>query len=273
MDTETVLGVFFLDDTTPSDCDLTQNIFQVNEDPDDPVINGDFGPVDYIKFNGSTEIEINPAINPSVTGHAWRNPGSPGNNRYMVVTCLYGDGKVAFVPDSSPTSDGTGDPNDTSYGNTFSHPDYDNDRLFLNVSTWLAEGASPHPTATPQIPTATPTPDALNGVDLQLNKTIYSEGDFFQLDYRCGNQEESGYVDLYIALDVSGAYWFYPQWTQELSSELLYLQTGSVTNNKVLSFVWPEVDVSVMGLKFWGAALTPDSQLLGTYDMIEWGYE
>jgi len=274
MDIETEFGVIFYDDSMPYECDFTQNIFRVNDDPSDPVIHGPFGTVTRIKFNGTTEIEIIPSVNPTLTGHAWRNPGSPGSNRYMVVTGRYGNGKVAFVPDSSPSSDGTGDPYDTSYGNTFADPEFENDYMFLNLSAWLAEGAPPHPTPTPGgTPTATPTPGDLHGVDLILNKTRFSEGDDFLFAARCGNQGSGLLSELYIVLDVGGRYWFYPGWTDSPMSETHYLGSGSIIELTIMEFIWPAVDGFAYGLRFWGALLTPENQLLGDYDMIEWGYE
>ncbi len=264
------LGVIFYDDSMSYDCDFTQNIFRVSDDPADPIIHGSFGTVSNIKYNGTTEMEIFPATHPSVTGHAWRNPGSPEGNRYMVVTCLYGNGKVALFPDSSPTSDGTGDPNDTSYGNTFADPEFDNDTLFLNISAWLADGAPPRPTATPG-PTATPTD--LHGVDLNLNQTRFSAQDDFIFSARIGNQQESTLADLYIALEVGGMFWFYPEWTQNVSSETYYLSQGAVQEIEIFNFTWPEVSGYAFGLRFWGALLTPENQLLGDYDLVEWGYE
>lgn len=273
MDIENRLGVAFFDDPDSHDCDFTQNIFRVSDSASDPIINGPFGEVTYIKYNGTTEIEVFPSVNSTVKGHAWRNPGSPSENRYMVVSCLYGDGRVAFVPDSSPTSDGTGDPNDTSYGNTFNDPDYENDYLFLNICAWLADGAPTRPTPTPSIPTPTPTASSLHGVDLELSQTKFSQGDDFLFSYKLGNQEDSTFADLYIALDVAGLFWFYPGWTADADWETLYLSQGSVIEDTVFSFVWPEVEGYALGLKFWGAAVTPEGELVGTYDMIEWGYE
>lgn len=270
MDVDTEFGLIFYDDSMAFDCDFSQNIFRVNDETSDPIIRGPFGTVSDIKFNGSTEMEILPSVNPTLTGHAWRNPGSLENNRYMVVTGFYGNGKVAFVPDSSPTSDGTGDPNDTSYGNTFADPDFDNDALFLNISAWLADGAPPHPTATPG---ATPTPVDLHGVDLMLNQTRFSAGDDFLFSTRFGNQQASTLADLYIILDVAGQYWFYPDWTESVAFETHYMNSGSVITREILTFIWPEVQGYAFGLRFWGALLTPENQLLGEFDMIEWGYE
>jgi len=276
MDIQTQFGVVFYDDSMTHDCDFSSNIFRVNDSPDDPIIHGPFGAVQNIKYNGTTEIEIFPSTNPSLSGHAWRNPGSQGSNRYMVVTCNYGSGKVAFVPDSSPTSDGSGDPGDTSYGNTFSHPDYDNDHLFLNVSVWLADGTSLPPTPTPTnpaTPTVTPTPVNLNGVDLRLNKLLFNTGDFFQFKSICGNQEDSAVYDLYVALEISGVFWFYPSWGQTPDSESIFMSQGSSIEKTIFNFIWPDVQGSASGLKFWGALLTPGGELLGNYDVIEWGYE
>ncbi|MBN1296928.1 hypothetical protein JXA80_09115 [bacterium] len=274
MNTHARFGVMFYDDSMAHECDFTQNIFRVSESSTDPIIHGPFGSVSTIKFNGTTEIEIFPSINSTVTGHAWRNPGSIEDNQYMVATCLLGDGKAAFVPDSSPTSDGTGDPNDTSYGNTFSDPAFDNDTLFLNISAWLADGSPPRPTPTPGAsPTPTPPIDDLHGINLQLNQTRYSTGDPFLLTAWCGNTGAGTTASLYIALEAGGTFWFYPSWSLTPDCESRYLGSGSVIEVTVFDFTWPDVDGFAAGLRFWGALLNPDQTLLGDWDRVEWGYE
>ncbi|MBN1880462.1 hypothetical protein JW823_10160 [bacterium] len=267
-DTQGHLGMMFYDETQGITCDLTQNIFRVNDDPGDPVIHGPFGDVVNIKFNGSTEIEIFPSINTSVVGHAWRNPGSVPDNRYMVATCEYGSGRVAFVPDSSPTSDGTGDPYDTSYGDTFNDPDFDNNVLFLNICVWLAEGADPHPTYTPE-PTATP----FDGVVLELSQAVFTYQDSFILNAKCGNRGPSSLMSMYVILDVSGYYWFHPTWSQSPDFENLYLAAGSQVLKEIFNFQWPQVSGSASGLRFWGALLDVNNQLFGAYDLVSWSYE
>ncbi len=264
------LGVTFFDETQGITCDLTQNVFRVSEEPQDPIIHGPFGEVCDIKFNGSTEIEIFSSINSTVKGHAWRNPGSISENRYMVVTCLLGDGRVAFVPDSSPSSDGTGDPNDTTYGDTFNDPEFDNSRLFLNISAWLAEGADPHPTYTPD---NHPTPTPFDGVVLGLNQTVYRYQDEFILNAVCGNTGSSSLLSMAVVLDVGGYYWFHPGWTQSPEFENIYLSSGTQMSKCILDFIWPQVSGSAGGIRFWGALLDERNQLFGEYDLVSWGYE
>ena len=267
IDTRNRLGAMFYDETQGITCDISQNVFRVSEDPLDPIIQGPFGEVEDIKFNGSTEIEIFPSINSTVTGHAWRNPGSIAENRYMVVTCQYGAGRVALFPDSSPTSDGTGDPNDTSFGDTFNDPEFDNNKLFLNISAWLAEASGPHPTYTP-----TATPEPFDGVVLDLSQSLYVFQDPFKLNAICGNTGSSGLMALYVILDVTGYYWFYPGWTQSPQFENIYLTTGTTSKN-IFDFQWPQVAGSTYGIRFWGALLDRNNQLFGEYDLVTWGYE
>lgn len=118
----------------------------------------------------------------------------------------------------------------------------------------------------------TPEPDTpyfimiMPDIDLQ-------RGDTFQLVARGGNPGADPLpVDLYILLDVFGAYWFYPGWTQELNFESRTMDPGSTFEDIILSFTWPPGTGSASGLYFHGALLHQGSFDIVDIDSIEWGY-
>ncbi len=250
------------------DCEFTQNVTNVFDDPDDPVINGPFGSVGLIECHGAIEIEIHPEYNSTVKGHAWRNPYTEFPNDHIIVaTCQYGAGRVGMVNDSSLTDDGTGDSGDDLHDN-FSIPENEDDFLMLNLSIWLSEDSGPVPTPSP-----TPQGGLILGVDLDLNQSIFWAGDDFDLDAICKNPGAGKLVNLYVVLDVYGYYWFHPGWTETIDSANVLLPESDFIEVNILDFTWPFVGSQAGGLKFWGAMLDAENQLMGSYDWIEWGYE
>jgi len=80
-------------------------------------------------------------------------------------------------------------------------------------------------------------------------------------------------VDLYIMLDIFGAYWFAPCW----SEDLCHYDVTSLEGRRemdILAFEWPEVSGRADGLAFW-AALFEDGtfNLFGAVDYVTFGYE
>lgn len=107
------------------------------------VLNGVAGTATKLAFYNGTTATLYPANNSSVQGLFWRTSSAVGSNSgVMALLSTYGTGRVVFVGDSSPSDDGTGDPNDNLFngwsgdvpsGYT-SHP-----ALHLNASLWLAK--------------------------------------------------------------------------------------------------------------------------------------
>ncbi|WP_223833432.1 hypothetical protein [Pedobacter riviphilus] len=107
------------------------------------VLNGAAGNATKLAFYNGTTATLFPSQNTNVQGLFWRMSSTlGGNNGVMALISTYGSGRVAFVGDSSPSDDGTGDTNDNLFngwsgdapsGYT-SHP-----ALHLNASLWLAK--------------------------------------------------------------------------------------------------------------------------------------
>ncbi|MBN1878580.1 hypothetical protein JW823_00540 [bacterium] len=124
-------------------------------------------------------------------------------------------------------------------------------------------------------PTPSPTPDpAQSGTTLHLNSDSFSRGDTFRLSRTLVNAGSSINVDEFILLDVYGAFWFWPEWTESITWRQRVLDTGSIYPDEVvLTFVWPDVDGSAEDLRFWAALLDHDSrELFGVYDVVTWAY-
>ena len=143
----------------------------------------------------------------------------------------------------------------------------------------------PAPTSTPVVPTRTPqstatgtpiqtpTPRPGSGVQLHLSGNLFREGDRFALNARVANMDPSP-VDgcLFVILDVYGAYWFAPSWSESIDA---YELTGllGIQMLSVLQFDWPSVSGAAEGLVFWGGFVEQtDVELFGYYDRVEFGY-
>jgi len=79
-------------------------------------------------------------------------------------------------------------------------------------------------------------------------------------------------LHLWIILDVFGAYWYGPAWTQNPVCYDLGILTTSSTE-QILQFDWPETQSAAEDICFWGA-MTDDShtRIIGNYDKISFGY-
>jgi hypothetical protein len=109
--------------------------------------------------------------------------------------------------------------------------------------------------------------------DLELADDNLVPGDLFQLDARAGNPSAQVLTaDEYIVLDVFGAYYFYPAWTQSLQSRLVSVEPGTEMHHTVLSFYWPDNAGSAVGLYFYGALFEPSTFDLIDLDSIFWSF-
>ncbi|MBN2054985.1 hypothetical protein JW905_08680, partial [bacterium] len=70
-------------------------------------------------------------------------------------------------------------------------------------------------------------------------------------------------VDVYIALDVYGSFWFWPGWTQELDFLTWTIDAEDCRTDDILEFTWPDGAGAAEGIMFWTAMFTP-----GTFDLV-----
>lgn len=113
------------------------------------------------------------------------------------------------------------------------------------------------------------------GVDLELSAEYFRSGTHFLLTatvYNIGGPDVT--VEQYIILDVFGQYWFWPMWRESVGNIIRTLETGDYYEHEIiLDFIWPDVDGSIEGIRFWAALLDPGLlQILGDYDMVTFGY-
>ncbi len=144
----------------------------------------------------------------------------------------------------------------------------------------LSPTQSPAPTVTPTpvvspspSPSASPTPGPQPGVDLDLTRNIFREGDHFLLKANIfiESQPEND-LYLWVFLDVYGSYWFGPGWTQDPDWYDPGIESG-YHSETILDFIWPAVSDSAEGLAFWGAVLDSQSmEIIGQYDRVEFQY-
>jgi hypothetical protein len=131
--------------------------------------------------------------------------------------------------------------------------------------------------AGPPLPTPTPViPDDTIGVLLAMPDTDLETGDSFALSLQYWNLTGDHYCDtpLFILFEIENTIWFWPDWSAEMVYGTRYLPAAFVSDPEILlQFTWPEMDGDASNLRFWAAFTDGDfKEILGLYDMIEWGY-
>lgn len=119
--------------------DFSQTSSNVGNYPADQVLHGPAGNVTQMKFSNGTSIKLSSSANSTVRGLVYKTGSSnTGTTNALAAKCGYGTGRVVALGDSSPTDDGTGDPNDVLY-NGFTGDVSGNHKVFLvNATLWLA---------------------------------------------------------------------------------------------------------------------------------------
>ena len=114
------------------------------------------------------------------------------------------------------------------------------------------------------------------GLTLVLEDDLLTLGDRFYLRMTLGPLEQTTCLDAYVLLEVDGLFWCWPGWLP-LESDLDYrsysLAAGQTIPEDLLDFLLPQVDGSLSGLYFYGAAFGADTfDLIGDVQVIEFGY-
>ncbi|MBN1552916.1 hypothetical protein JW979_15690 [bacterium] len=135
----------------------------------------------------------------------------------------------------------------------------------------------PEPTPTPpdQTPTPSPTYTETNlQQTLELNKDNFLPNDPFVLDVHTVNPEDfTVSVDQYLALEVAGVFFFWPEWSADVSYAERSYTAGYDDYENIFNFTWPSGVGSFQGIRFWLVSiLSGTAYLAGPYDMVEWGY-
>ena len=121
--------------------DFSQTTTNISAAATDSIIHGPMGNVAEVQWSGGTTMTLDQTINPSLTGVVFKTGTTPGNTNVMVSYGRYGSGKIAAIGDSSPTDDGTGNPNCSLYTGYYGDAAGNHQLLLMNITIWLAERA------------------------------------------------------------------------------------------------------------------------------------
>lgn len=148
----------------------------------------------------------------------------------------------------------------------------------LSPTVTLTETPEPTATATEIPPTGTPTlvptePAIPLTVEITTNQTVYEPSDTFILTAIVDNLATAINVSEFIILDVYGAYWFWPDWTQDLAYERTTFSSLEHREEIILQFTWPEGAGAAEGIIFWLGLLDPASwNPVSNIDFTEFGF-
>ncbi len=123
--------------------DISQTSSSINALASDSIIHGPMGNVTQVLWAGGTTMTLHPTQNASVKGVIYKSGTSSGNNNVLCAYAKVGQGKIGAIGDSSPTDDGTGDPNDVLYNGYTQDASGNHRRLIMNMTIWLASHAAP----------------------------------------------------------------------------------------------------------------------------------
>lgn len=116
---------------------ITGTFANVDTDPDNPIINGPYGPVAAVIYHVGNVMSLWPSANPdltSVAGHIWKDGDTGNPDANIAAWSRYGRGKIMGYGDSSSCADGT----DTEpHANNWTEAGSNNREFFLNATAWL----------------------------------------------------------------------------------------------------------------------------------------
>ncbi len=122
--------------------------------------------------------------------------------------------------------------------------------------------------------TLTSAPEPGLSVEVISNYPEYSSGDEFCIELFIDNQGPKTNVAKYIALEVHGQFWFWPDWNQtgDEPGSIEQIPSNSRLQSTVISFEWPEDSGSEQGLFFWAGLFHPQEISLIDYDVCSFDY-
>ncbi|MBN1296526.1 hypothetical protein JXA80_07075 [bacterium] len=102
--------------------------------------------------------------------------------------------------------------------------------------------------------------------------TAMAAGEPFTLYTEIQNYGPRRDIVEFIALEVAGMFWFWPQWTETVSYRTDTLEARSFSVETILAFPWPAVSGHAEGVSFWQAMLDAGTGTVLDYDRIIWGW-
>ena len=109
----------------------------------DSISTGRYGTVSQVLWTDGTDMTLNTTVNPNVHGVVFRSGYTNNLTKVMFAYARYGNGKIAAIGDSSPSDDGTGDPNDNLYNGYTQDANGNHQKLLMNATIWLANSGIP----------------------------------------------------------------------------------------------------------------------------------
>ena len=109
----------------------------------DSISTGRYGTVSQVLWTDGTDMTLNTTVNPNVHGVVFRSGYTNNLSKVMFAYARYGNGKIAAIGDSSPSDDGTGDPNDNLYNGYTQDANGNHQKLLMNATIWLANSGIP----------------------------------------------------------------------------------------------------------------------------------
>ncbi|MBN2053603.1 lamin tail domain-containing protein [bacterium] len=120
-------------------------------------------------------------------------------------------------------------------------------------------------------------PNSSTGMTLFMDDRMLSAGDRCHVYFYLWPANAAYSTDVYLLLDVGGAYFSWPQWTpldQGLGFENFIVYPGNGILEPALDFTWPQGTGAGTGLVFYGAAMVSGTyNLIGDLQSAEFSYE
>ncbi len=114
-----------------------------------------------------------------------------------------------------------------------------------------------------------------NGVMLWMPSSYFYTGQTMFLNAAiCNMETQERNLDLYVALEILGTFYFAPDWSTDIQAEHHSIPSGLSIVNIIPSFELPEDSGRITGPVFWSALVDPiDGSLFGEYDSWELGWD
>ncbi len=109
---------------------------------------------------------------------------------------------------------------------------------------------------------------------LDLNQTVFTGGDRFNLKVRLTNPDVARNLDLYVILDAYGFLYFSPSWTMELDWDQIQMPEGHNGYWTLFDFTMPDFSGTAGPFYFYSGAFLPDTfTLVGEIDITSFTLE
>lgn len=109
-------------------------------------------------------------------------------------------------------------------------------------------------------------------LDIAMPDQMMEANDTFLLYAETRNYGPGRDIDEFIALEVGGMFWFWPEWTEATGYRTRTVTENSFDVETIMTFPWPEVAGHAEGIRFWHAALEAGFGAVLDYDVVEWAW-